>query len=231
MARYCVSVRSFTELEELEGSWTSADFLRVLEELEFEDAAKLPESELRDMCILALQDREPAEAAAVLLAHRLGDALEPGQIQNASQEMLDEKLWEEYADMELHERMFHVGSLLYQAFPGSVPVPDAVEVRLELKAEDADGERVLAKPLHESLLVRLLADGMPDSATLNRLFGEAVGGQAFPEAESIAWTVEAEPVDARTLNVSVTGAGYWLDALRGTVSYGSSAKADPMPHD
>ncbi len=227
MADFRVEVRGFTVLEEIEGSWTSDDFRRLLERMDFGDTAGLAADELREMCVLSLQDREPAAAAALLLEHRLGDALGKGQIQNVSHEMLDEKLWEEYADMPLHERLFHVGSLLYQAFPGLVPVPDAVDVRLAVKANGPEGERVLSEPLHESLLARLLADGMPDSAPINRLFGDAVAGGPFPEAESIVWIVAVEPVDARTVHLQIVGSGYWLDALRETRSYESSAKADP----
>ncbi len=226
MARYRIDVRSFTEVQEIEGSWTPADFRQVLDALDFGDTSDVAEADLRELCLLALQDREPAEAAAVLLAHKLGDALGKGQRQNVSHEMLDEKLWEEYADMHLHERFFHVGSVLHQAFPRVVPLPDAVEVRLEVRAEDVEGERVLAGTLHESLLVRLLADGMPESATLRRMFGDALRGARFPEAESIAWIVTQQHVDARIAELRIIGSGYWLDALRQTKSYGSSARAD-----
>lgn len=227
MSGFRVRVLEFTELAEIEGSWTPEDFLSLLERADFGDTTGLGPDELRDLCVLSLQDKEPDDAAALLLEHRLGDTLSKGQIQNTSQEMLDEKLWEEYADMTLHERFFHVGSLLYRAFPHVVPVPDAVDVQLEIEALEPDTARVLARPLHESLLVRLLADGMPDSAPLRRLFPEPLRGRPFPEAESIVWIVTSEPADARTVRLQVIGSGYWLDALRGTRSYESSARADP----
>jgi len=161
-----------------------------------------------------------------LLEHRLGSELSKGQIQNISHEMLDDELWEQYADMPLHERLFHVGSFFYQAFPQLAPVPDAARVHLEVRARNDEGERTLAGRLHESFLVRLLADGMPESAALHRLFGEAVRGAPFPEAESIVWILNSERVDARTLRLFAIGAGQWLDPLRETKSYGSEAHAD-----
>lgn len=229
MSGFLVRVLGFAELVEIEGSWTAEDLRSLLERVDFGDTAGLGADEARELCLLSLQDREPDEAAVLLLEHRLGDALGKGQIQNMAREMLDEKLWEEYSEMELHERLFHVGSLLYQAFPGVFPVPDAVEVRLELEALDLEGERMLATPLQETFLVRLLADGMPDSATVKRLFPEAMGGAPFPEAESILWIVGSETVAARTRRLQVIGSGYWLDALRGTTSYESAAEGDALP--
>ncbi len=227
MTRFSVRVLEFTQLEEIAGSWTASDFSRLLGRMEIDDTAGLSSSDLREMCVLSLQDREPRAAAALLLEDRLGDALNKGQIQNISLEMLDEKLWEEYADMPLHERFFYAASLLHQAFPSVVPQPDAVDVRLEVRSLDPDAQSILAEPLHESFVVRLLADGMQDSSSLKRLFGDALAGRAFPEAASIAWIVESERIDAATLGLRVIGSGSWLDSLRGTKSYESSAQADP----
>ncbi len=221
-----LEVLGFSILEEIEGSWTEADFQRLSARLELDDLSGLSAAEQRELCVLALGDLEPAAAAELLLQQRLGDALTQGQLRNASQEMLDEKLWEEYADMPLHERFFHVGSLLYQAFPRAVPTPDAVEVRVQVTAADAAGLRLLSAPLHESLLVRLLADGMPDSAPLNRVFGDSVRGQPFPEAESIVWIFSSGPLEGTTQEFKLIGSGYWFDALRETKSYGSSARPD-----
>lgn len=227
MTPFVVRVLGFTELAEIEGSWTDPDFARLFELLGLEGAGELAGGELREMCLLGLQDLKPQAAAALLLTHRLGDELGRGQIQNVSTEMLDEKLWEEYADMPLHERLFHVGSLLHQAFPGSFPEPDAVEARLEITAETAEARRDLAGTPGEPFVVRLLAHGMPDTSPLNRLFGDAVAGAAFPEAASIAWIVEWGAPDGARRELRVLGSGYWLDALRGTKSYGSSARAEP----
>ena len=43
------------------------------------------------------------------------------QIDNLSNEILEEKLWEEYADLSLHEEFFAVHQLLYDAFEGTAP--------------------------------------------------------------------------------------------------------------
>jgi hypothetical protein len=222
-----VTILSCRLVEEIEGGWTDADFARLLEALDYGDTAGMSAGDLREMCVCSLQDLPLDEAAAMLLGHKLEGALTKGKLKTLSREMEVEKHWEHHADMSVHERLFHVGSLLHQAFPGQVPVPDAVEATFEVTARDAKGERLLAAPLHESFLVRLLAHGMPDSAMLNRLFDEAVAGKAFPEAESIVWIAECEAVDAKTIRVRVFGSAHWLAAVQDAdESYESTAWPD-----
>jgi hypothetical protein len=224
--RFRVRILHFAILREIEGVWTSADFAAMLDQMNFGDTAGMSDQELREMCLLSLQDSEPEVAAAILLKQHLGNRLTEGQIRNAAGEMTEDKLWEEYADMSLHEGMFNVGSLAHAAFPGSFPEPDAVNVKLEVVAENTAGREILARPLHESFLVRLLADGMEDDSVLHRLFDEQLGGSAFPEADTIVWIVDAEANGADTVTIEVTSSGYWLDALRDTSSYESSACPD-----
>ena len=231
-APFRVTVLDSQILEEIPGTWTDPDFARLLERMEYGETSGMSSEELREMCVASLQDLKPTEAAALLLEERLKGLVNKGQIQTLSLEAMQEKLWEEHAGMPLHQRLFHVGSLLYQAFPDHAPTPDAVEVRLEVAADDAEGEGILAEPLHESLVARLLAEGMGPSAMINRLFDDSVAGALFPEAPSIVWIAESERADARTLRLRVVGSGRWLDPLRDAEPYTSSARADPpvRPH-
>ena len=168
---FYVQVLSFSTLLEIKDAREAADYGALLDMMEYGDRTGMSEDECREMCLLSLQDREPEEAACLVLKHDMGDVLRDGQIQNISGEMLDEKLWEEYATTSLHERMFKAGSLLYQAFPSAFPKPDAVRVVLEIKAENTNSSKLLTTSLNESFLVRLLADGMDDHAVLHRLYG------------------------------------------------------------
>ena len=213
-------------LSEIEGAWAAKDFAALLAEMDFGDTAGMSDSELRELCILSLQDLKPTEAAALVLTQCFGNRLTEGQIHNLAIEMLDEKLWEEYADMSLHEGMFNVGSLLYTAFPRAFSEPDAVRVTLEVVATSDAAKQILAGPLHESFLVRLLADGMNNDSTLHRLFDKQLEGKSFPEADTIIWIVHSEPTDAQAVRIEVISSGYWLDALRDTSSYESSAYPD-----
>ena len=223
-----VHVLSFSKLLEIEGARTADDFSALLEAMEYGDRSGMSDDELREMCILSLQDLEPVEAAYLVLKHDFGGVLRDGQIRNLSGEMLDEKLWEEYADSSLHERMFNAGSLLYAAFPRSFPEPDAVCVKLEVTATNTAASRLLTPSPNESLLVRLLADGMDSQAVLHRLYGEQLRGKSFPTAEEVIWIVRTEAVTEDVTRIEVISSGYWLDALNRTKSYESAAYADEI---
>ncbi len=225
-ATFHVRVVQFSVLKELDEAWQATDYLALLNRMEFGDSSGIDANELRDMCLMSLQDLKPIEAAALLLQYRLGDRLTKGEISNMSSEMLDEKLWEEDSDMTLHEQLFNVGSLLHAAFPTTFPEPDAVRVTLEVTAGNELAEKAISQPLSESFLARLLADGMDDDAVLHRLFENQLAGQSFAEAESIVWTVRTKAIDEQAIEVDLISSGYWLDSLRNTRSYGSNAYGD-----
>lgn len=233
-AVFQVNVLGFSNLLEIEGARTSADFAGLLEAMAYEDVSEVSESDLREMCIMSLQDMDPAEAAYVVLKYDMGGVLRDGQARNLASEMLEEKLWEEYADSKLHERMFNAGSLLYAAFPHAFPKPDAVHIQLDVLAENAAAKELLTTSPDESFLVRLLADGMESRAVLHRLYGKELTGTSFPNADEIVWIVRTQPSSEMTMKIDVISSSYWLDALEDAESYGSNAYADDPkahPHD
>lgn len=221
-----VDVLTFSILEELADVWTGKEFSELLAEVEFGSTEGMSHDELREMCLLALQDLAPEEAAALVLKYRLGDRLSAGQISNIAADMPEEKPWEEYANMALHEQLFNVSSLLYMAFPNIFPEPDAVRVTVRIKASDENGRTILRCSLNESFLVRLLAGGMDEDSVLRRLFDEQLAGDSFPEAESIIWTLRTESMTDDTCTVEVISSGSWLDPLRGTRSFSAHAYPD-----
>ena len=227
-----VQVLSFSNLLEIEGARTADNFAALLDVMEYGDRSGLNYAELRDMCILSLQDLKPEDAAYLVLKHDMGEVLRDGQARNLASEMLDEKLWEEYAYSSLHERLFNIGSLLYEAFPRSFPKPDAVRVELEITAANAPARELLTPLPKESFLVRLLADGMDSHSVLQRLYGEQLKGKSFPNAHEIVWIVRTEMKKEDVMKLDVIGSGCWLDALADTKAFDSVAYADeiPAPH-
>lgn len=223
---YKVQVLHFSNILEIEGARTTRDFEALLDAMEYGDLSGLSDAEKREMCILSLQDREPEEAAYLVLKYDMADVLRDGQMRNAAGEMQDEKLWEEYSNSTLHERFFNAGSLLYAAFPKSFPKPDAVRLELQITAAGAGAKQLLKNVNNESFLVRLLADGMDDHAILHRLYGDQLSGKSFPNAAEIVWTVRAEPAGEDTVKLEVISSGYWLDALERTKNYESAAYPD-----
>ncbi|MEQ9406454.1 MAG: hypothetical protein RIK87_01965 [Fuerstiella sp.] len=219
MTKYRVEVDSLEELTELEGSWLPADYVAILEELDVDGAAAIPAEELRDMCLLALQDLEPPEAAAVLLKYRLGTELTDGQIRNFSIESQHERLWEQSADLEFHQRMFAIASLLNTVNEMEFPTPDALCVTLIVSCADPASLAVFEDSMDPALLVRLLSAGMDDSAILNRLFGEQIAAGRIDDAGSIIWAVRVDGSEQSSIRLQITSSAYWLNAIRETESF------------
>ena len=117
MPIYRVEIDGIEELKELEGSWQPTDYIAILQKMDVSGAAEIPAADLREMCVFALQDLDPPEAAALLLNYKLGAALSSGQIRNYSVESQHERLWEQSADLKIHQPMFGVASLLNAASP------------------------------------------------------------------------------------------------------------------
>lgn len=157
---YDIEVLKFSNLLEIEGAWHTDDFRALLDAMEFGDHSKLADADLREMCLMSLQDQKPVGAAYLVLKHVIAEDLKEGQLRNMSHEMLSEKLWEEYVDPAFHERLFNVGCLLYVAIPWSFPKPDAVHVSLKVTASDAVSWQSLTPSPTEALIVRMHADGM-----------------------------------------------------------------------
>lgn len=157
---------------------------------------------------MALQELEADEAAELVLHYKLGNELTKGQVQNLAQEILNEKLWEEYTDINLHKELFDCSVLLNCAFPRILPETEAIKCVIEVASKNRDS----LTNINKTTLTRLLAKGMDDHAVVNRLFDDQVNGTAFPEAEGIIWhfeTVEA----ADNISITVYSSNYWLHAM------------------
>ncbi len=175
---------------------------------------------------MALQDLEPPEAALLVLRHRLGDRLRRGQLNNLAHELSDEKHWEHYADMALHEDIFHASSLMWSVFPQRYPRPDAHRIALRVEPLDAPARELLASGLEESALVRLVAGGMSDRSLLCRLFEDQLAGERFSCPSAIIWTFQVTP-DGDGVRILLTGSSAWLGPLKGAAPWSCEARPDP----
>lgn len=221
-----VKLMKFSNLIEIPGRRSAQDFISLLDLMEFGDTSEIAPEELEEICLMSLQDLGAVKSAELILKFDLGDILKEGQIRNIANEMLDEKLWEEYADPKLHESFFNVGSLLYKAFPTSFPTADAVCIEIDILATNELSKECLKSSLNETLIVRLIADGMDDHSILKRLFQDQLKGKSFPEAENIIWIITQEAVTNENIRLKIISSGYWLDAIKETKEYDSSAYAD-----
>ena len=139
------------------------------------------------------------EAATTLLGFLIGKKLNPGRTQNLAEEMTSDPMWEQYADLSLHESIFNAQVLLNQAFPAT-PQPEINQIGITLRAVDAAATDYLTdlaaasppKLVPEAVVLRCIAAAMPPDAILNRLFDDQLAGAAFPEAEAILWQTRGE---------------------------------------
>ena len=230
VSSFQVQVLDSEVLTAFDHAWSRADLLALLDASGFNGGEELDPAEVEEMCLLSLQDHEPAEAALLVLRHRIGDRLRKGQIEQLAHEFGDDRQWEHYADMTLHEALFHAGSLLWRAFPGMYPKPDAVRVGLEVKAADGESRELLAEHLDEVLLVRIIADGLPPRALLHRLFEDQLDRGAFEEATAIVWSWEAQPMTGG-LRVDIVGSDAWVGPLRQAAPWTSDARPGPDHED
>lgn len=226
-----ITIEKYEKLTAMPESWPAAACRTLLATLEFDGADELADEELRSYAAMALQDLEPEEAASVVLAHTLGELMTAGQIQNLREEMKDDRKWEEGADMRAHEPIFNAQILLSEAFPDTYAVPDIVRLTALVRSLGPDGETLLGEPISEPLLVRMLADGMPDSAVLKRLFEDSLAKGPFPEASQILWQYKVEALaddDAPGVacRVVLCSPKSWVGALEDVETFSSAAFPD-----
>jgi hypothetical protein len=209
---FTVELLKFEIIEELENGWNTDDYRALLVAAEYGDTSEIADEELKEMSLIALSDYEPEEAAKIVLTYIFAGTLNAGQVNNLANEMLDEKMWEEYADLSLHEQFFSVSQLLYQAFKGKFPHPEAVRCRVKIDAEEKAGYAIFEKDT-ETALLRILVQGMPPNTLISRLFEDQVSEGEFREAKDIIWQFKEE-VEDDALIFELISSEYWLRDLK-----------------
>jgi len=223
--KFNVTKVSFKTIPELPGYWTDKEYLDLLELLDYENPSSLHASELKDMCLMFLTDCEPVEAAKIVLNYVLGEKLNKGQIDNLSNEILEEKLWEEYADISLHEAFFAIHQLLYDAFEGTFPHPEAVSFKIHITEISKNSLTIFDKH-PESALVRLLIEGLPSNNVIHRLYDDKIEGNKFPEAKDILWQLVMIKDENSALTADVISSHYWFKDLKYVDSFDAETHAD-----
>ena len=229
MPSFSVERLSFTALTELPGSWKNQDYRELLTKMNYDNPDGIAEAELRDMCLMSFTDLEPREAAEIVLDHLLGEQLTAGQRENLAHQMLTEKLWEENPELPLHRAFYQATELLHTAYNGTFPRAQAVQFRVRCTAADPADAALLLAPDPAAPLLRLLAQGLPENALLNRLYGEQLAGPTFEEARSILWQLTPEEPTATSVVFDVVGSTNWLEEFKYANAYEASTHADDVP--
>ena len=202
--KYQVTINQISTIEELEKYWTKEDYVRLLADFNYPDAKSTNLDELQELLFMAISDFEPNHAAAIVLQYKLGDELTEGQIDQLSNEMLIDKVCEEYPEIHLHVAFFQINQLLYKAFNGKFPNAKASVVEFSVTPEDETKAEVLSK----AAILRILHAGFSERNVIKRLFEEQLTTDSdFDESEHIVWRLTTSD----TINYQLITSENWLD--------------------
>jgi hypothetical protein len=119
---------------------------------------------------------------------------------------------------------------LYTAYNGKFPRAEAVQFQIRLTPEVATSLSLFdSNP--EPPLLRLLAQGMPDSTLLNRLFSDQLAGCSFEEAKHILWRLDTIEKDSNHIVFEIVGSAYWLEDFKYASTYTAQTQIDNIDED
>ena len=201
--KFSIKVNSASTIEEIENYWTNEDYVTLLELFSFPDAKTVKPENLREMLFMAITDFEPNEAAKIILTYKLSENLNEGQIGQISNDMLLDKICEEYPEIDLHYDLFNVNQLLFKAFNGKFPNAKATTVDFSMNSLDSyDGE------ITKEIVLKSFNRGISDSNLIKRLFTEKMSTEDhFEEAIDIIWKLEEKGHS----NFILITSEYWLN--------------------
>ncbi|MDY0987312.1 hypothetical protein SOM12_07805 [Flavobacterium sp. CFBP9031] len=185
---YQIVIKNIDTVNEIEGYWSDEDFIALLEKFNYPDGATAEKSSLPELLEMAISDYEPNEAAQIVLHYKLGDQLSEGQIDQISNDMLIDKVCEEYPEIHMQGTLFHVNQLLFKAYNGKFPNAKASIVHFSMTPTDGETQKLTAENV-----LKLLNKGLSERNLIKRLFENQISQNIpFPEAESIVWDLKTD---------------------------------------
>lgn len=196
-----IQIKSIYSIEEIPNYWTNEDYVTLLDAFGFEDGKSLNPESLFEMLQMAISDFEPNEAAKIILSYKLSDDLNEGQIDQISNDMLIDKVCEEYPEIHLHKHLFSINQLLYKAYNGTFPNAKASLIKFSISDNKLES-------LSKSDILKAFNNGLNDSNLIRRLFDGPMTTEAeFADAESIVWELNTSV----NSNFELITSEYWID--------------------
>ena len=196
-----IEIKSIYAVDEIPSYWTNEDYIALLDAFGFEDGKSINPENLQEMLFMAIADFEPNKAAQIVLTYKLSNDLNEGQIEQISNDMLIDKVCEEYPEIHLHKHLFSINQLLYKAFNGTFPNAKASLIKFSVSKNDLE-------TFSKSDVLKAFNNGLNDSNLIRRLFNEPMTTNVdFPDAESIIW----ELTSTDNTNFELITSEYWLD--------------------
>ncbi|MGJ8667436.1 MAG: hypothetical protein ACSHW7_13790 [Patiriisocius sp.] len=199
--KFTIKLENIKSVESIAGYWNNDDYRNLLELFDFGDTSALSDAELFEMLSLAISDFEPPQAAEIVLAYKLSDHLNTGQIENLAHEMLLDKIAEEYPEIPLHYPLYNINQLLYKAYNGKFPKTIASIIDIELSFE---GEVTVDK----DIMLRTLSDMLTERSLLKRLFSDKLDSEKeLKIADGIIWELHKKGENKYQL----VSSDYWFN--------------------
>lgn len=218
-ATFTIEINTCQKILSIANAWTRSDYHALMALMELDDGLEeLTETDLKDMCLMSLNDLDSSAAANIVLTHLFSDELSAGKIDQLSHEMADDRLWEEYSDCLLHERFFSAYELLRSAFNGLFAQPTGVALTITVHAKHADELALLNEDLSANL-IRLLACGLNDNGLMHRLYEDQLNGDDFPQAPGILWQIETLASGQLERQFKMISSSFWFGVLENYQSF------------
>lgn len=184
--KYGIKIHKISTVDALSDAWTIEDFKELLKRFDFANDEVNDFKELQDLLFMAIADREPSEAATIVLDYRLSDYLNAGQIDSLSYEMLVDKISEEYPVISLHKELFSINQLLNKAFNGKFPNTKATIVDFEITPKrNADTN------ITKEIVLKSITQNLDSHNLIKRLFGKQLSAEEkFEEANDVIWELQ-----------------------------------------
>jgi hypothetical protein len=229
--KFTVQIGSFRKTNQIQNAWSNEDYHALMAIMNLDDGLEeMDATELREMCMMSLNDLEPHEAANVVLTRLFSNELPEGKIDQLSHDMPDNRLWEEHSDCLLHERFFSAYAFLRAAFNGIFSQPTGVELTVNVTAKNSDDMVIFDESLYSSM-VRLLASGLSEDALINRLYEDQIQGEQFSQAPGIVWQLEQIEDNGLTRQFSLVSSFFWFEQLGQLDEFEATSHADVVEED
>lgn len=198
---YKVQINNVESIDEIPNYWTTNDYEQLLPLFNFADFKSVKIENLLEMLQMAIADFEPSEAALILLHYKLSEDLNEGQMDQLSNDMLLDKISEEYPNIALHYKLFNINQLLFKAFNGTFLNTKATSLKFTITNNEDNTE------FTKSQILKIVSKGLRSSNLILRLFEEQLMATGeFLDAENIIWELTTND----NINFELITSEYWL---------------------
>jgi hypothetical protein len=214
MNKITINPISYEKNENCFTPWIQEDYVNLLDLFD-QTAEGMKPDEIKDFCMMTIADTEVHESAKIVLKYLIGDGLTDGQYENLSQQMEDDKMWEEFPEISLHKYIFKANQLLYKSYNGKVPHGFAKTIKLEVEVKDEKLSHYILEN-EPDILLRMVIAGTDEHSLLNRLFD--TDKEYLEDAKDVIWYAKTKKNGA-IIEIELLSSTYWFEDYIADIEY------------